>query len=110
MLIYFMRGQLPWSHINGASDDETWALIRAAKLEFQSVLTVGLPTEFDALFRYARALEFADAPDYAGLRGLFAGLARRKRIELDGRFDWGARKPPPKRRHCEACKRKHHST
>jgi casein kinase I family protein HRR25 len=107
MLIYFMRGQLPWSHVQGASDDETWALIGAAKREVEPLLTVGLPPEFDALFRYARALEFGDAPDYAGLRALFRGLAERKRIQLDGRFDWATRKPPPRRRHCEACARKH---
>jgi casein kinase I homolog HRR25 len=107
MLIYFMRGKLPWSHINGDTDDETWTLIRAAKLDVQSVLTVGLPAEFDALYRYARGLDFDDTPDYDGLRALFRDLAKRKRIELDGRFDWTSRKPVSKRRYCEACANKH---
>jgi casein kinase I family protein HRR25 len=109
MLIYFMRGKLPWSHITGSTDDETWELIKAAKREVEPVLTVGLPSEFDALYRYARGLEFGDQPDYEGLRGLFKDLASRKRIEYDGRFDWAVRKPVGKRRFCAACAKKHDS-
>jgi casein kinase I family protein HRR25 len=110
MLIYFMRGKLPWSHINGSTDDETWELIRAAKRDVEAVLTVGLPAEFDALFRYARGLEFGDQPDYDGLRTLFRDLAARKRIEYDGRFDWVSRKPVARRRYCEACAHKKAAT
>jgi casein kinase I family protein HRR25 len=120
MLIYFLRGKLPWSHVQGPTDDATWELIRAVKTETEPVLTLGLPAEFDALFRYARALEFADAPDYAGLRALFAGLAERSGIVFDGRFDWGASKGAHKshagggggghRRACAACAHKREQT
>ena len=49
--------------------------IRDKKLETESVLTVGLPPEFDVFYKYVRALEFEDLPDYEGLRVLFRGLA-----------------------------------
>lgn len=103
MLIYFLRGTLPWRACKGTTVDETWDLIRDKKLETELVLTVGLPAEFDTLHKYARALAFDDTPDYDGLRGLFRGLAESKGIEYDGRFDWSVGKPRPRKRHCAAC-------
>jgi casein kinase I family protein HRR25 len=66
----------------------TWDLIRDSKLTHEAHLTLGLPPEFDVLYRYARGLAFDDLPDYAGLRALFRGLAQRAGIEYDGVFDW----------------------
>lgn len=113
MLIYFLRGTLPWrrlrapsslpsSVLNQISDTEdrqgaeerynpvtaTWDLIRDSKLEHEATLTDGLPEEFDILYTYARNLEFDDLPDYEGLRNCFRGLADRLGIEYDGVFDW----------------------
>ncbi|KAF9565445.1 kinase-like protein [Agrocybe pediades] len=110
MLIYFIRGTLPWRKIRApqeppqipdASPSEqehfrkhynpvsaTWDLIRDAKIANEELLTLGLHPEFDVLYRYARSLEFDDLPDYDGLRNLFRGLAARVGIEYDGVFDW----------------------
>lgn len=110
MLISFLRGTLPWrkleapmeppglcsatpsereqllQHYNPVS--ATWDLIRDAKIANEELLTLGLPPEFDVLYRYARSLEFDDLPDYAGLRKLFNGLAKRLGVEYDGVYDW----------------------
>ncbi|KAF9523034.1 kinase-like domain-containing protein [Crepidotus variabilis] len=111
MLIYFLRGTLPWRKIRAPADppglstaptptdasnlihaynpvSATWDLIRDSKLAHEELLTVGLPPEFDVLFRYARGLEFDDLPDYEGLRNLFKGLAERVGVEYDGVYDW----------------------
>lgn len=110
MLIYFIRGSLPWRKIRapteppniaGLSPSEqehvrqhynpvstTWDLIRDAKIANEELLTLGLPPEFDVLYRYARTLEFDDLPDYEGLRKLFKGLAERVGVEYDGVYDW----------------------
>jgi len=110
MLIYFLRGTLPWRKVRApnhppglstASPSEqqhrrkhynpvsaTWDLIRDAKLANEEMLTLGLPAEFDVLYRYARSLEFDDLPDYKGLRRLFRGLAERAGFEYDGAYDW----------------------
>ncbi|PFH46532.1 hypothetical protein AMATHDRAFT_154561 [Amanita thiersii Skay4041] len=117
MLIYFLRGTLPWRKIraphtppmltapasegNGGLSDRqeqqnnnynpvsaTWDLIRDAKISAEPLLTLGLPPEFDILYRYARGLEFDDLPDYEGLRRLFQGLGERVGIDYDGVFDW----------------------
>ncbi|EMD35830.1 hypothetical protein CERSUDRAFT_115761 [Gelatoporia subvermispora B] len=110
MLIYFMRGTLPWRKVKGRTTAETWDLIRDKKLETEPVLTVGLPQEFDIFYKYVRGLEFEDLPDYDGLRVLFRGLAEAHGIEYDGVFDWnvpkpGAAKQKAKRvcRTCHAC-------
>lgn len=115
MLIYFLRGTLPWRKIRApqtphirttaasdgdapASDKEnynlynpvsaTWDMIRDAKMAAEPLLTLGLPPEFDILYRYARGLEFDDLPDYEGLRRLFRSLAERVGIEYDEAYDW----------------------
>ena len=143
MLIYFIRGTLPWRKLRASPDppaqsnhtpsqeeiirqnynpvSATWDLIRDAKIANEELLTLGLPPEFDVLYRYARTLEFDDLPDYEGLRNLFRGLAERMGVEYDGVYDWSV--PPTAgppiggpgrrsisegsgsggRRYCEAC-------
>ncbi|KIM87764.1 hypothetical protein PILCRDRAFT_260501 [Piloderma croceum F 1598] len=103
MLVYFLRGTLPWRRIKGENISATWDLIRDKKLEVEPLLTVGLPPEFDVLYKYARGLEFDDLPDYDGLRALFRGLAERQNIEYDDVYDWTLGKSKSKKRFCEAC-------
>ncbi|KAH9939704.1 kinase-like protein [Epithele typhae] len=98
MLIYFLRGTLPWRKIKGSSVSDTWDLIRDKKLETESVLTIGLPDEFDIFYKYVRALEFEDLPDYEGLRTLFRGLAEKHGFEYDGVFDWCVPRPGASKR------------
>ena len=115
MLIYFIRGTLPWRKLRASPDppadsnavtpsqeehirqnynpvSATWDLIRDAKIANEELLTLGLPPEFDVLYRYARTLEYDDLPDYEGLRNLFRGLAERMSIEYDDVYDWSV--PP----------------
>lgn len=93
MVLYFLRGTLPWRKIKGSTTTETWDLIRDKKLETETLLTVGLPQEFDIFYKYSRGLEFDDLPDYEGLRELFRGLAAQHGIEYDWVFDWSVPKP-----------------
>ena len=88
MVLYFLRGSLPWRKIRGPTTRATWDLIRAKKVETMEILTVRLPEELQTFYRYVRGLEFYDLPDYEGLRRLLRGLAIREKIEFDGRFDW----------------------
>jgi len=88
VLIYFLRGSLPWRKLKGSTTAQTWSLILAKKLECESLLTVGLPTEFEILYTYVRGLEFGDLPDYDGLRKLLRTLGERAGVKYDGGFDW----------------------
>jgi casein kinase I family protein HRR25 len=107
MLIYFLRGSLPWKKLKGSTVSETWDLIRDKKIETEPLLTVGLPAEFDVLYKYTRGLEFDDLPDYAGIRALFRSLAKKRGIEYDGMFDWTLRTEDVKKRYCHACNTQH---
>jgi len=107
MLIYFLRGTLPWKKLKGTTVTETWDLIRDKKVETEPLLTVGLPAEFDVFYKYTRGLEFDDFPDYAGVRALFRNLAKKKKIEYDSVFDWTCKKDNTKKRFCPACQARH---
>jgi len=110
MLIYFIRGNLPWRRLHGETVAETWDIIRDKKLETEQLLTVGLPEEFDIFYKYTRSLDFDDLPDYEGLRNLFRGLGAKHGIEYDSKFDWVSGRPKKTRkRHCVACHAKHQS-
>ena len=118
-LIYFLRGTLPWRKLKSNTDcaqnpRQAWDRILAAKQQAEascpSPLTAGFPPEFDLFYRYTRALEFEDLPDYEGCRNLFRGLAKREGIEYDGVFDWSVasskvwrRNSGKRKRYCAAC-------
>lgn len=117
MLIYFLRGTLPWRRIRNPSISTTWSLILSKKLEVEPLLTVGLPEEFDVLYKYSRGLGFDDLPDYEGLRRLFRDLGERKGVDYDAvpRFDWDTPNGKAGRkvgstvhggRYCEACNKR----
>jgi len=58
-LIYFMKGKLPWSHINDSD------MILDKKLETSlDELCEGLPIEFKVFIKYSRELKFEQEPDY----------------------------------------------
>ena len=78
ILIYFLRGSLPWP---GLSYD----LIAESKQQIS--LCYGLPAEICTLLKYSRFLAFGDKPDYGYLRHLFDDRLRRESSQND-QFDW----------------------
>jgi hypothetical protein len=68
VLIYLMRGSLPWI---GKSTTELLDIRMAIT---SSTLCEGLPAEFEVFLNYTRSLEFKEKPDYQYLRGLFSCL------------------------------------
>ena len=74
ILIYLMRGSLPWQ---GTKGEKRQAYVREKKLSVSpEVLCDGLPVAFKECLQYARSLEFSQRPDYQYLRGLFRDLRR----------------------------------
>jgi serine/threonine protein kinase len=70
ILIYFMRGSLPWQ---GGLGDRRDSFVQKKKQNVPvDVMCEGLPEEFKHLLKYARALRFSERPDYDYLRGLFS--------------------------------------
>ena len=72
ILIYFMRGSLPWQ---GRQGDGREPFVQKKKQNMPvDVICKGLLEEFEHLLKYARALKFSERPDYGYLRRLFSKL------------------------------------
>lgn len=81
VLIYFLRGLLPWQ---GLSRD----LIAKSKQETStSDLCHGLPVELHALLNYSHSLSFDDKPDYSYLSCLFDDRLLQE-ASLTAVFNW----------------------
>ena len=75
MLIYFLKGTLPWSkYINKNLNDEL-KLIKKKKLEviFEEYCQ-DLPAEFIIYLNYCKNLMYYEEPDYNFLKSLFNDL------------------------------------
>lgn len=75
VLLYFLKGNLPWQGLKAATKKQKYEKISASKSKATcEALCRGCPPEFILYFRYVRSLEFTDKPDYAGLRKRFRDL------------------------------------
>lgn len=89
MLLYFLRGSLPWQGLQAENQEQREELI----LEKKRSITVedlceGLPRGFAAYFDYIRSLDFDDKPKYSYLRKVFGDLFAREGFDHDNVFDW----------------------
>ncbi len=89
ILIYFLRGQLPWQGVDEAKRKTKYAIIQEKKIMISTdTLCHGIPAEFGIFLNYTRVLRFADRPDYSYIRKLFRDLFNRERFKYDYIFDW----------------------
>jgi len=89
VLMYFLRGNLPWQGIK-APTYSCWNkhVMNVKSKQASADLCKGYPSEFAEYFRYCRILTFEEKPDYAMLRQRFKDLAFREGIVHDGIADW----------------------
>ncbi|KAL6782541.1 FAP4 [Auxenochlorella protothecoides x Auxenochlorella symbiontica] len=89
VLMYFLRGMLPWQGMKAATKKAKYDKISDRKLATPTeTLCRGFPTEFPVYFQYVRSLRFDDKPDYSYLRKLFRDLFVREGFTWDYVFDW----------------------
>lgn len=94
MLIYFLKGNLPWQGLPAKTKQEKYDAIRHKKLATTiEALCKGYPEEFANYLNYCRKLQFDDKPDYAHVRRLFKNLFIQSNFGGDFLFDWVAQKP-----------------
>lgn len=94
VLMYFMKGQLPWQGLPAKTKKEKYEKIRDKKLSTTvEALCKGLEEEFGQYMEYVRNLKFEDRPDAQLLRKLFKDLFYRLGYEYDFVFDWMVKKP-----------------
>lgn len=89
VLIYFVRGGLPWQGLKAQTKRQKYQRIMEKKLTTTvDALTKGLPQEFNMFLRYARELRFDDRPDYVFFRRILRDLFIRQGYRYDYLFDW----------------------
>lgn len=94
VLMYFLRGMLPWQGMKAATKKAKYDKISDRKLATPTeTLCRGFPTEFPVYFQYVRSLRFDDKPDYSYLRKLFRDLFVREGGRFEVFWEWpGGRK------------------
>ncbi|ONK80145.1 uncharacterized protein A4U43_C01F14380 [Asparagus officinalis] len=89
VLLYFLRGSLPWQGLKAATKKQKYDKICEKKLSTPiEVLCKSHPVEFASYFHYCHSLTFDQRPDYGFLKRLFRDLFAREGYEFDYVFDW----------------------
>ena len=94
MLVYFLKGKLPWQNLRGVTKKEKYTMISHLKNSISpETLCKGLPKEFATYFTQVKSLGFVDVPSYKGLRKLFRTLLIEKGFDCDYHYGWLKKKP-----------------
>ncbi|XP_044470980.1 casein kinase 1-like protein 3 isoform X1 [Mangifera indica] len=89
VLLYFLRGSLPWQGLKAATKKQKYDKICEKKLSTPiEVLCKSHPVEFASYIHYCHSLTFDQRPDYGFLKRLFRDLFAREGYEFDYIFDW----------------------
>lgn len=95
ILMYFLRGSLPWQGLKAGTKKQKYDKISEKKMSTPiEVLCKSYPSEFVSYFHYCRSLRFEDKPDYSYLKRLFRDLFIREGYQFDYVFDWTILKYP----------------
>ena len=89
MMIYFLKGRLPWQGFRAESSREKYDQIKQCKLDTSlEALCEGVDPVFHTYMRYCRKLKFEERPNYHRLRQLFIQYLEDRGSPMDYRFDW----------------------
>ena len=89
VILYFLKGTLPWQGLQAKTRKEKYEKIKAKKQTTTiPELCEGLPNEFAVYLKYCRDLAFEEDPDYGYLIKLFENLFKTKGYKMDHEFDW----------------------
>nr|VDD30216.1 unnamed protein product [Brassica oleracea] len=95
VLMYFLKGSLPWQGLKAGTKKQKYDVISEKKVSTPiEVLCRNCPSEFVSYFHYCRSLRFDDKPDYSYLKRLFRDLFIREGYQFDYVFDWTVLKYP----------------
>lgn len=89
VLMYFLRGSLPWQGLPAKTTKQKYERILKVKMDTPvEKLCEGFPQEFVQYFKLVRSLEFEEQPNYIKLRGLFRDLFVKSCYVYDYKYDW----------------------
>jgi hypothetical protein len=94
VLLYFLKGKLPWQGLPIKGKAEKYKKIKDMKVETEiTELCKGLPLEIQSLLSYPRNLKFEEKPDYNYMKRLLKDIATNNNFSLDNTFDWSIVEP-----------------
>ena len=89
VLMYFLRGKLPWQGIPVKNKEDRYRKIMEKKIATSAEeLCRGFPKEFTEYVNYTRNLEYEQDPDYYFLKNLFLEVLGRDGLRIDCYYDW----------------------
>ncbi len=84
VILYLLRGSLPWQGLPGKTKNEKYAAIKKKKIEISlDELCRGYSPEFKEYMEYCRALKFDSAPDYARCIAIFQRCMDRHKFDIN---------------------------
>ena len=94
VLLYFLRGSLPWQGLKmDKKDDRYKKIYEKKKATTAEELAKGFPSELCEYIKYTRNIDFEAKPDYNYLRGLLKNIMMKNSFEFDYYYDWCREKP-----------------
>ncbi|KAH8307965.1 hypothetical protein KR059_003570, partial [Drosophila kikkawai] len=89
LMLYLLRGNLPWQGINfGCVRQRNERIAETKQSTRLEDLCRGYPDEFAAYMSYCRTLGFEEEPLYSLMRQSFLDLMKRFKYTYDNIFDW----------------------
>ena len=89
VLMYFLRGNLPWQGLKVRSKDDRYKkILEKKKATSTEDLCRDFPQEFFEYVDYTRNLGYEDNPDYDYLRERFLDVLKNANEEMDYIYDW----------------------
>lgn len=89
VLIYLLKGKLPWQKATGSTKKERYDNIYKIKKELKPyVLCSEIPDEFRIMIEYARSLKFHESPSYVYLSDLMNTMMINNGETFDWNYDW----------------------
>ena len=78
VLVYFLKGGLPWQGLKAKSATKKYKLIMEKKqsITIPALCQAGCPSQLAEYLAYCRSLKFEAKPNIAYLRGMFRDLFR----------------------------------
>lgn len=90
MLVYFLKGSLPWQGLDAKTKEEKYEKIGEVKRQTSiNELCKGLPKKLKLYFEYCYNLDFMDEPNYNMLSGILVKILYEKKIDVNKiSYDW----------------------
>jgi serine/threonine protein kinase len=89
VLMYFLRGELPWQGLKVNNKEDRYKKILEKKKETSSSeLCRNYPQEFYQYVEYTKNLEYEANPDYDMLKKLFLDIIEKRNETMDYIYDW----------------------